>query len=174
MESKQSFSTSEVAKYCHVTPDTIRKWAEAGRISVFKTPGGHRRIRRNDLLRFLRENSIPLHSELSDDGIRVLVVDDEKSIISVIRRFLDHAKIAFEVHVASDGFGIHHVSFNLSFRYHDKEVEAGERKLSTDGFLKRYAPLDDAGANGANGAAKPGPNGRTEPTLKPPTGSPEG
>ena len=57
METKQSFSTSEVAKYCHVTADTIRKWAEANRITVFKTPGGHRRIRRDDLIRFLRETS---------------------------------------------------------------------------------------------------------------------
>jgi len=54
MEMKQSFSTSEVAKYCHVTADTIRKWADAGRITVFKTPGGHRRIRREDLVQFLR------------------------------------------------------------------------------------------------------------------------
>ncbi|MCK5861143.1 MAG: excisionase family DNA-binding protein, partial [Candidatus Hydrogenedentes bacterium] len=48
MEAKQSFSTSEVARYCHVTADTIRKWAEAGRLRVFKTPGGHRRIHRED------------------------------------------------------------------------------------------------------------------------------
>ena len=73
-------------------------------------------------------------------------------------------EIARVLGIATDGFGIHHVSFNLSFRYHDKEVEAGERKLSTDGFLKRYAPLDSTldgkGANGTKGA-----NGRTEPTL---------
>lgn len=107
---KQSFSTSEVAKYCHVTADTVRKWAEAGRISVFKTPGGHRRIRREDLISFLRENNIPLHSDLSDDGIKVLVVDDEKAVISVIRRFLEHSKTTFEVKVATDGFEAgHHV-----------------------------------------------------------------
>ncbi len=79
-------------------------------------------------------------------------------------------EIARVLGVAADCFGIRHVSFNLSFRYHDKEVEAGERKLSTTGFLKRYAPLDDAAANAATG---PGPNRRTEPTLKPPAGSPQ-
>ena len=101
---KQSFSTSEVARYCHVTADTIRKWAEAGRIKVFKTPGGHRRIRREDLIIFLRENGIPLHEELSDDGIKVLVVDDDQTIIAVIQRFLEHTKTNFEVNVADDGF----------------------------------------------------------------------
>ena len=108
MEPKQSFSTSEVARYCHVTPDTIRKWAEAGRIGVFKTPGGHRRIRREDLIRFLLENNIPLHSELREDGVRILVVDDEKAIISLIRRFLERAKAPFEISVATDGFDAGH------------------------------------------------------------------
>ncbi len=102
---KQSFSTSEVAKYCHVTADTIRKWAESRRIQVFKTPGGHRRIRREDLIRFLRENNIPIHPDLSDSGVRVLVVDHEKTSISVVQRFLERAQTPFEVQVASDAFG---------------------------------------------------------------------
>ena len=108
MEPKQSFSTSEVARFCHVTPDTIRKWAEAGRIGVFKTPGGHRRIRRDDLIRFLRDNKIPLHDDLREDGVRILVVDDEKATISLIRRFLERAKSPFEISVATDGFDAGH------------------------------------------------------------------
>jgi excisionase family DNA binding protein len=104
METKQSFSTSEVAKYCHVTADTICKWAEAGRIQVFKTPGGHRRIRRTDLIRFLRENSIPIHDDLDQSGIKILVVDDEKSVISVIRRFLERSKTPFQIEMAGDGY----------------------------------------------------------------------
>lgn len=108
METKQSFSTSEVAKYCHVTADTIRKWAEAGRIQVFKTPGGHRRIRREDLTRFLRENNIPIHEDLENPGAKVLVVDDEKAVISVIRRFLERSNTGFQIEVAMDGFEAGH------------------------------------------------------------------
>ena len=108
MEMKQSFSTSEVAKYCHVTADTIRKWAEAGRIVVFKTPGGHRRIRREELIRFLRENGIPVHGELSSGGIRILVVDDEKAVVSIVCRFLERSSVAFEVESAEDGFDAGH------------------------------------------------------------------
>lgn len=108
METKQSFSTSEVAKYCHVTADTIRKWAEAGRIRVFKTPGGHRRIRREDLLRFLRENNIPVHEELGDTGVRILIVDDEKSVVAIIRRFLEMSRTPVEIQVAMDGYDAGH------------------------------------------------------------------
>jgi len=104
MESRLSYSTSDVAKYCHVTADTIRKWAEAGKIRVFKTPGGHRRIRRDDLLRFLRENNMPIHEDLGNAGIKILVVDDEKAVISVIRRFLERAETPFQIEMAMDGF----------------------------------------------------------------------
>ena len=108
MEMKQSFSTSEVAKYCHVTADTIRKWAEAGRIRVFKTPGGHRRIRREDLITFLRENSIPLHPDLGSPGVRILIVDDERAVISVVRRFLERSRTPFHIEVAMDGYDAGH------------------------------------------------------------------
>lgn len=104
MEMKQSYSTSEVAKYCHVTADTIRKWAEAGRIHVFKTPGGHRRIRREDLIQFLRENSIPIHGDLNSSGLRILVVDSEHSVVTVVRRFLERSRSHFKVESALDGF----------------------------------------------------------------------
>ncbi len=108
METKQSFSTSEVARYCHVTADTIRKWAEAGRIQVFKTPGGHRRIRREDLIRFLRDNNIPVHEDLDNSGVKILVVDDEKAVISVIRRFLERSRTPFQIEVAMDGYDAGH------------------------------------------------------------------
>lgn len=104
METKQSFSTSDVARYCHVTADTIRKWAEAGKLRVFKTPGGHRRIRREDLVRFMKDNNIPLHEDLGNPGVKILVVDDEKAVISVIRRFLERSDTPFQIEVATDGY----------------------------------------------------------------------
>ena len=130
METKQSFSTSEVARFCHVTPDTIRKWAEAGRIGVFKTPGGHRRIRREDLVQFLNDNGIPLHADLSEESVRVLLVDDEKSIISMIRRFLERAKTSFEIQVATDGYDAGH----LIGTFHPAVVFLDIRLPGLDGF----------------------------------------
>lgn len=108
MEEKQSFSTSDVAKFCHVTSDTIRKWAESGRIRVFKTPGGHRRIRRTDLLEFLQRNNIPMHPDLQAGENKILVVDDEKSVVSVLRRFLERSETPFQITTASDGYEAGH------------------------------------------------------------------
>lgn len=110
---KESYSTSEVASFCHVTADTIRKWAEAGRITVFKTPGGHRRIRYEDLLRFLHGNRIPLPPALAEERIRVLVVEDDAPTASAIRRYLGGVSTVFEVEVARDAFEAGHLLATL-------------------------------------------------------------
>jgi DNA-binding transcriptional MerR regulator len=39
----------EASRFLGVTPGTLRRWSDAGRVSVFTTPGGHRRYRRTAL-----------------------------------------------------------------------------------------------------------------------------
>lgn len=41
---------AEAAGLIHVHPDTLRRWADAGRVPVYRTPTGERRFRRDDLL----------------------------------------------------------------------------------------------------------------------------
>lgn len=108
MKIKQSFSTSEVAVYCHVTADTIRKWAEAGRIRVFKTPGGHRRIRREDLLDFLRTNEMPVHPDLRENGVRILVVEEDSAVSSSLARLPEADKGLLQVEIAKNMFEAGH------------------------------------------------------------------
>ena len=54
------FSTHSAARFCRVTPMTIIRWIEEGRIKAYKTPGGHRRIMRADLEDFCRRSQIPM------------------------------------------------------------------------------------------------------------------
>ena len=51
-------STSQAAKLCNVTRHTIINWVNSGRIASNKTVGGHRRIRREDLIKFISDNKI--------------------------------------------------------------------------------------------------------------------
>jgi excisionase family DNA binding protein len=106
MHEKPVFTTFEAAKLCHVSPLSIINWVNAGRLPAFRTPGGHRRIRREDLLRFMRDNGIPLPPELRDGSgrRRVLVVDDEANIRDVIAEHLSSRANAYEVLTAADGF----------------------------------------------------------------------
>lgn len=106
MRDKSVFTTFEAAKLCHVSPLSIINWVNAGRLLAFRTPGGHRRIRRDDLARFMRENGIPLPDELRDGSgrPRVLVVDDEASIRNVIAENLVGRPNPYDVMAAADGF----------------------------------------------------------------------
>lgn len=106
MREKSVFTTFEAAKLCHVSPLSIINWVNAGRLPAFRTPGGHRRIRRDDLARFMRENSIPLPEELRDGSgrPRVLVVDDEATIREIIAESLARRANPYEVMTAADGF----------------------------------------------------------------------
>jgi excisionase family DNA binding protein len=106
MSRKSVYTTFETAKHCHVSPLSIINWVNAGRLPAFRTPGGHRRIRREDLIRFMRENGMPLPEELRDGSGRpkILVVDDEASIRDVVAEHLTNRPGAYEVLTAADGF----------------------------------------------------------------------
>jgi excisionase family DNA binding protein len=106
MRDKAVFTTFETAKLCHVSPLSIINWVNAGRLQAFRTPGGHRRIRREDLVRFMRESGMPLPEELREGSgrSRVLVVDDEVSIREVLAEHLTSRPKPYEVMTAADGF----------------------------------------------------------------------
>lgn len=46
-------SLSEASRLLGVSPATVRRWSDAGRLRVFTTPGGHRRFSRTGLERLL-------------------------------------------------------------------------------------------------------------------------
>jgi len=106
MKDKAVFTTFEAAKLCHVSPLSIINWVNAGRLPAFRTPGGHRRIRREDLVRFMRDTGMPLPEELREGSgrPRVLVVDDEASIREVLTEHLTTREKPYEVMAAADGF----------------------------------------------------------------------
>jgi excisionase family DNA binding protein len=82
------FSTHSAARFCRVTPMTIIRWIEEGRIKAYKTPGGHRRIMRADLEDFCRKAGIPMQWEervdTPEETPRVLIVDDDPSVVDTI------------------------------------------------------------------------------------------
>ncbi|WP_428388099.1 response regulator [Mucisphaera sp.] len=85
---KQVFTTGEAATVCKVSQQTIIRCFDSGRLNGFRVPGSRfRRIPREELIRFMRENDIP-----TDDFERarktVLVVDDDPQILEVFREVL--------------------------------------------------------------------------------------
>lgn len=100
---KNLFTTGEAAEVCNVSQQTIIRCFDAGRLDGFKIPGSKfRRIPRESLIKFMKDNSIPLDN--IDTGKRkVLVVDDDAEIVELIVDVLKRDG-RFEVKSASSGY----------------------------------------------------------------------
>ena len=57
--SKDYFTTHDIAQMLNVTRVTVRNWIIKGRLAATTTPGGHRRINRKELTRFMEETGCP-------------------------------------------------------------------------------------------------------------------
>ncbi len=98
-------TVSQASEYCKVSPKTIINWIEAGHIKAYKTVGGHRRIKKEDLTQFLVQSGMPIPEEdKSSDRKKILVVDDDKIIVETIVQALEEDEYGYELVSASDGF----------------------------------------------------------------------
>ncbi|MGL4514502.1 MAG: B12-binding domain-containing protein [Lacipirellulaceae bacterium] len=62
---KELLSPKQVAASIGVSESSLKRWCDQGVLTTERTPGGHRRIRLGEVIRFLRERSQPLvHPEL--------------------------------------------------------------------------------------------------------------
>lgn len=100
---KRIFTTGEAAAVCKVSQQTIIRCFDAGRLQGFRVPGSKfRRIPREELVRFMKANGIPLDA-LEGGKKRVLVVDDDPRIIEVFQDVLARDG-RFEARFASTGY----------------------------------------------------------------------
>ena len=99
------FTVSQACKYCKVSPKTIVNWIEAGYLKAYKTVGGHRRIKKDDLDAFLQEHNMPIFDEATQEGPRkIMVVDDDRIVLETIVQALEEDEFGYELISASDGF----------------------------------------------------------------------
>ena len=100
--SKAIYTTHEVSRLLQVNPRSVINWIEQTLLPSYRTPGGHRRIRRDDLLAFLRKHQIPTPASLVDGTFSVLIVDDEQEVSGMLKTFFEKQG-EYEVSMASDG-----------------------------------------------------------------------
>lgn len=100
---KTVFTTGEAAEICKVSQQTIIRCFDSGRLKGFRVPGSRfRRIPRDALLAFMKDNGIP-PDQLKDGKHRVLVVDDDPEIVELFVDVLERDG-RFEVKTASTGY----------------------------------------------------------------------
>ncbi len=104
------FTVNQASELLQVSPQTIVNWIEAGKLEAYKTPGGHRRIKKPDLEAFVKRHGLPvfgLPSDPDEEGRKmkkILVVDDDQVIVETITAGLEEDPHAYEVITAADGF----------------------------------------------------------------------
>ncbi len=105
MRQRTNLSTIEVARMLGVAVSSVSKWIDTGKLTAGRTPGGHRRIERDDLVRFLRKQKLRIPAELEHFRPKVLVVDDEKPVAKWLAEEVRERFPACEVMLAFDGYG---------------------------------------------------------------------
>ena len=100
---KDLFTTGEAAEVCRVSQQTIIRCFDAGRLEGFRVPGSRfRRIPRQSLVKFMKDNKIPLDT-IESGKRKVLVVDDDAEIVELIVDVLDRDG-RFDAETASSGY----------------------------------------------------------------------
>jgi len=100
---KDLFTTGEAAEICKVSQQTIIRCFDAGRLDGFRIPGSKfRRIPRQSLIKFMKENNIPLDA-LESGKKKILIVDDDPEIVELLVDVLVRDG-RFETRTASSGY----------------------------------------------------------------------
>lgn len=113
------FTTFQVAKMLHVSPPTVVNWVNSGLLTAHRTPGGHRRIAKADIVAFAKANEYPVPSfgpaaptqipllprtpPPPPPSKRVLIVDDLPEFCMLVREYLVEVG-GYEVELAFSGF----------------------------------------------------------------------
>jgi excisionase family DNA binding protein len=103
MSTKTVFTTGEAAKICKVSQQTIIRCFDNGSLKGFRVPGSRfRRIPRDHLYSFMKENGIP--TEALESGKRkLLIVDDDVDLVELmVDAFSRDGR--FEIRTANNGF----------------------------------------------------------------------
>ena len=104
MSTKTVFTTGEAAKICKVSQQTIIRCFDNGSLKGFRVPGSRfRRIPREQLFSFMKENGIP--TEALESGKRkLLIVDDDEELVELMADIFARDN-RFEIKSANNGFG---------------------------------------------------------------------
>jgi excisionase family DNA binding protein len=100
---KTVFTTGEAAKICKVSQQTIIRCFDNGTLKGFRVPGSRfRRIPRDQLFVFMKDNGIPTDA-LESGKKKLLIVDDDQDLVDLMRDTFERDG-RFDIRTANNGF----------------------------------------------------------------------
>ena len=97
-------TTTQAAKICKTSFMSVNRWIYSGILKAYKTPGGHKRIIKDDLIDFMKENNIPLYDEINQKRYKVMIVDDDPKVCDLLAHGLRSSQYNIDVTTAHNGF----------------------------------------------------------------------
>jgi excisionase family DNA binding protein len=101
---KDVFTTHEVARILSVDMSTVIDWIDRAKLAGYRTLGGHRRVKREDLLAFVKANRMPAFGLADQPGPVVLIVEDDPDARKAMSSLIRLRRPDAVVHEAGDGF----------------------------------------------------------------------
>ncbi|MFQ5736992.1 MAG: response regulator [Thermodesulfobacteriota bacterium] len=101
---EKPYTTGEIAGFCHVTINAVKKWIASGKLSAFRTPGGHYRVGREEFMSFLDKYKLNIKEEVFPVRKKILVIDDEHNVLEYIKGALETMQEGFVIETAGDGY----------------------------------------------------------------------
>ena len=99
-ETPAFYSIPAAAKMCGVSRATMWNWVKSGKVAAFVTPGGHSRIRREEMELLLEANGFARNEKAVQK--RILIVDDDPAVRKTIGLMLDRE--GYRVTTTENGF----------------------------------------------------------------------
>lgn len=158
--SEKYYGTVTIARMLGIHQTTVAKWIDQGKLTAFRTAGGHRKVNDRDLINFLNANGMPVPAGLQGRPLRIvaLCADNDKFVSTLkdwfansIVQICDHeadALISLGVS-ATDYFFMHVPSWN-------------SRMLDIVRRVKRHPSLQALRI----GACGPNPDAKTRHVLE--------
>ncbi len=104
MNNDDTLSTGEFAALCGVSRVTVWKWIKRGELAAVRDSQGRYAIPRDSLRPFLLRKGYPVDPALFKRPKRVLIIDDEPSVVEVVSRALYGIDDGIRIATAEDGF----------------------------------------------------------------------
>ena len=101
---RKRLTTYQISNMLEVSDQSVSNWIDSGLLPAERTPGGHRRVDREDLIAFLKKQNMRIPPELPSAPPTILVVDDDPQVAQWISTILTENCPGFRILVAFDGF----------------------------------------------------------------------
>lgn len=103
---RRFFTTGDVARYCQVNVNTVKRWIRNGQLKAFKTPSGHFRVIRENFIQFVKKYGYPLESRLlgkREQNVDILIIDDDPSHLQLVTYLIHRFNESLTVATAGNG-----------------------------------------------------------------------